>query len=170
MARMSKMSKTIPAMSFAITIITLLVATLYDIGFNIYIDIYIQRATAQGQEVEDESTSTNQTTTVEGDNIIQLSVTEEKEVYRWSNNEGINPTLRFIANKNNTVQIQNPTDEEHEMIIESLQDKELVSSEGIDPAGSGQLSFKPNMTGTFEYHCEYHPDTMKGIIEVVMNR
>jgi plastocyanin len=28
------------------------------------------------------------------------------------------------------------------------------------------VSFTPNMTGTLEYHCEYHPDTMKGTILV----
>ena len=58
--------------------------------------------------------------TQEEDNPIQLGVVEQQEVYRWSDNSGsINPTLKLIVNANNIVQIQNPTDEEHEMIIGS---------------------------------------------------
>lgn len=100
-------------------------------------------------------------------NTIQLGVTEQQEVYRWSDNNGtINPTLKFILNRDNTVQIQNPTDEEHEMIIESQQGNELATSGDIEPNDSGELSFRPNMTGTLQYHCEYHPTTMLGTIEV----
>jgi hypothetical protein len=101
-------------------------------------------------------------------NTIQLGVTEQQEeVYRWSENNGtINPTLNFIVNRDNIVQIQNPTDEEHEMIVESQQGNELATSEDIEPNSSGELSFRPNMTGTLQYHCEYHPTTMTGTIEV----
>jgi hypothetical protein len=99
--------------------------------------------------------------------IIQLDVEEQQEVYRWSDNGGaINPTLKFIVNTDNIVQIQNPTDEEHEMIIESQPGNELATSGDIEPSGSGELSFRPNMTGTFQYHCEYHPATMKGPVEI----
>lgn len=101
-------------------------------------------------------------------NVIQLGVTEQREVYRWSDNSTgtSNPTLRFIVNRDNIVQIQNPTDLEHEMIIESQQGNELATSGDIEPNSSGELLFRPNMTGTFQYHCEYHPTTMKGTIEV----
>jgi plastocyanin len=100
-------------------------------------------------------------------NTIQLGVTEQQEIYRWSDNNGtINPTLKFIVNRDNTVQIQNPTDDEHEMIVESPQGNELASSGDIEPNDSGELSFRPNMTGTLQYHCEYHPTTMVGTIEV----
>jgi plastocyanin len=101
------------------------------------------------------------------DNTIQLGVVEQQEVYRWSDNSGaINPTLKFIVDTDNIVQIQNPTDEEHEMIIESQPDNELATSVDIEPNGSGELSFRPNITGTFQYHCEYHPATMKGLVEI----
>jgi hypothetical protein len=109
------------------------------------------------------------TATQEDDsNIIQLGVTEQQEeVYRWSNDSGaINPTLKFIVNTDNIVQIQNPTDEEHEMIVESQPGNEPTTSGDIEPDSSGELSFGPNMTGTLQYHCEYHPNTMRGIIEV----
>ena len=107
------------------------------------------------------------TATQEENNIIQLGVVEQQEVYRWSDDNGTtNPTLRLIVNADNIVQIQNPTDEEHEMIIESQQGNELATSGDIEPNSSGELSFRPNMTGTFQYHCEYHPATMRGMIEV----
>jgi plastocyanin len=105
--------------------------------------------------------------TQEENNIIQLGVVEQQEVYRWSDDNGTtNPTLKLIVNADNIVQIQNPTDEEHEMIIESQQGNELTTSGDIEPNSSGELSFRPNMTGTFLYHCEYHPATMRGMIEV----
>ena len=77
----------------------------------------------------------------EDSNVIQLGVTEQQEeVYRWSNDSGaINPTLKFIVNTDNIVQIQNLTDEEHEMIVESQPGNELVTSGDIEPNGSGEL-------------------------------
>ena len=61
------------------------------------------------------------------------------------------------------VLILNPTNEKHEMIIES-KGNEVASSGDIARSSSGQLFFTPNMTETFEYYCKYHPDTMKGIV------
>jgi plastocyanin len=88
-------------------------------------------------------------------------------MYRWSNDSGaINPTLKLIFNTDNIVQIQNSTDEEHEMVVESQPGNEFATSGDIEPNSSGELSFRPNMTGTFQYHCEYHPTTMRGMIEV----
>jgi hypothetical protein len=101
-------------------------------------------------------------------NVIKMSAKEVDEVYRWSTSDGINPTLKMAANSNNVVQIDNPTDTKHELVIEQ-DDKELASSGDIGPDSSGQLTFKPTTTGIFEYHCEYHPDTMKGTIQVTAN-
>jgi cupredoxin-like protein len=99
-------------------------------------------------------------------NVIKMSAKEVDDVYRWSTSDGINPTLKLVSNTNNTIQIQNPTDEKHELVIESG-DTEVASSGDIAPDSSGQLTFKPTMNGTFEYHCEYHPDTMKGTIQLI---
>jgi len=97
--------------------------------------------------------------------VAKISAKEVDAVYRWSNDDGLNPTLKLMANTNNIVQIDNPTDTKHELVIES-NGAELASSGDIAPDTSGQLHFKPNMTGTLGYHCEYHPDTMKGVITV----
>jgi len=102
-------------------------------------------------------------------NAIQLSTKEESPgVYRWIgiNTGTVNPTLKVSANTNSTIKIQNPTDTKHELIIDTGADV-LPSSDDINPDSSGQLSFKPTTTGTFTYHCAYHPFTMKGTIQVV---
>ena len=123
--------------------------------------ISIQPTHAQIQGLVENQTGTSQNMT----KTIQISASEEDEVYRWSNIQGTNPTLNFLTNANNTVLIFNPTNEKHEMIIGS-KGKEVASSGDIARSSSGQLFFAPNATGTFEYHCEYHPDTMKGTILV----
>jgi heme/copper-type cytochrome/quinol oxidase subunit 2 len=111
----------------------------------------------------------NSSSTASSSNPIQVSTKEESRgVYRWiSSNAGtVNPTLKVPANTNNIIKIQNPTDTKHELIIDTGADV-LPSSDDINPDSSGQLSFKPTMTGTFTYHCAYHPFTMKGTIQVV---
>ncbi len=113
------------------------------------------------------SKGTNQTGSTGGNqtNTIKMSAEEIDSIDRWTTDAGINPSLTLIANTNNTIEIENPTDEKHELVIESG-DMEVATSGDIEPESSGMLTFKPTMTGSFEYHCEYHPDTMKGTIEV----
>ena len=103
-------------------------------------------------------------------NAIQLSVKLDNSVnppFKWVNttNGVTNPTLNFKTNTMQTIQIQNPTDFKHQFIIDQ-NGKQLATSGDIAPGSSGQVSFKPTMTGTFGYHCLYHPTTMKGIIQV----
>ncbi len=136
------------------------------------------KMTATGNEMKDtdeggsaasnqtNATGSNATTTTTTAASIKMSAQEIDETYRWSTSDGgVNPTLKMTANVDNTVQIANPTDEKHELVIES-NGKELTSSGDIAPDGSGQLTFKPLAAGTYAYHCEYHPDTMKGTIKV----
>ncbi len=148
------------------------IVVMYGIGFIFYEHVHFtQTADAQGQEIAQNSATTGKAILLtDGNNIndsnaIKLNVKEENGVYTLFNDEGINPTLRFIVNANNTVVIQNPTEKMHKIIIVS-NGTELATSGDIRAASQGQLSFKPNMTGTFPYHCEYHPDTMKGVAEV----
>jgi hypothetical protein len=97
---------------------------------------------------------------------IQLSAKEASGGYRWINatNGAINPTMNFTVNTNKTIQMQNPTDTKHQLII-GVNGKQLTSGD-IASGSSGLLSFKPGVTGVFQYHCLYHPTTMKGIIQV----
>ena len=130
---------------------------------------------AEGKKGDISSVSTSKTQALgttassSSSNTIQLSVKEQSEgVYRWISSNGgtVNPTLKVSANTNNIINIQNTTDTKHELIIDTGADV-LPSSDDIKPDGSGQLSFKPTMNGTFTYHCAYHPFTMKGTIQVV---
>jgi hypothetical protein len=109
------------------------------------------------------SIGTNPTQTI---HKIDLSATEEDEIYRWSGSDGINPTLTILANTENEIQIKNPTDVKHEFVIES-NGKEVAASGDISAEGSGKLTITPSVAGTWEYHCEYHPTTMKGTIRIV---
>src|SRR5438128_3979269 len=97
---------------------------------------------------------------------IQLSAKEASGGYRWINatNGAINPTMNFVVNTNKTIQLQNPTDTKHQLIID-VSGKQLTSGD-IASGSSGLLSFKPGVAGVFQYHCLYHPTTMKGIIQV----
>ncbi|MGB6674369.1 MAG: hypothetical protein WBE34_18220 [Candidatus Nitrosopolaris sp.] len=97
---------------------------------------------------------------------IQLSAKEASGGYRWINatNGAINPTMNFAVNTNKTIQMQNPTDTKHQLIID-VNGKQLTSGD-IASGSSGLLSIKPGVTGVFQYHCLYRPTTMKGIIQV----
>ena len=100
---------------------------------------------------------------------IQLSAKELPSGYRWVNtaNGVINPTMNFNVGTSKTIQLQNPTDAIHQLVIDDPNGNQLATSGNIASGSSSQLSFKPDMTGIFGYHCIYHPTTMKGIIQVV---
>ncbi|MGC2427762.1 MAG: cupredoxin domain-containing protein [Nitrososphaeraceae archaeon] len=151
----------------------LISALLFGMISNLFGYSHIQLVpTAVAEGKENAITTTTNTTTSPSktiNNAIQLSVKEVTSgVYRWINgsNGADNPTLKAFTNTNNVIKIQNPTDTKHELIIDTGADV-LPSTDDIAPNGSGQLSFNPNMVGTFTYHCAYHPYTMKGTIEVV---
>jgi hypothetical protein len=100
---------------------------------------------------------------------IQLSAKELPSGYRWVNtaNEVINPTMNFNIGTSQTIQLQNPTDAIHQLVIDDPNGNQLATSGNIASGSSSQLSFKPSTTGVLEYHCLYHPTTMKGNIHIV---
>jgi plastocyanin len=123
------------------------------------------KKSSSGNTTSSASTSTSVSTN--NNNSIALNALELKnETYRWQNtSQGINPTLHLIAHTDYTIKIKNPTDTKHELIIGS-NGTELATSKSINPGKNRNFVFNANSTGIFEYHCEYHPDTMKGIIEI----
>jgi hypothetical protein len=120
----------------------------------------------------DNNTTTTPTTITLTDNAVQVNATEIKG-YKWQINGQFNPDLRMLANTAYTFTVQNPTDSTHNLIIADSQGKDLATSGDIQPGGgSGILNFKTNMTSSgggnmLGYHCEYHPDLMKGAIQIV---
>lgn len=89
---------------------------------------------------------------------------------RWTDTSGAeNPTLDLVANNEYTVKISNPTDEEHELIIDSNADgktSEIAKSGDIEAGDSVEFKFRTEDAGALGYHCEYHPDMMNGTITV----
>ena len=120
----------------------------------------------------DNNTTTTPTTITLSENVVQVNATEIKG-YKWQINGQFNPDLRMLANTAYTFTVQNPTDSTHNLIIADSQGKDLATSGDIQPGGgSGILNFKTNMTSSgggnmLGYHCEYHPDLMKGAIQIV---
>ena len=128
----------------------------------------VQSISAKKSSSDDKASSTSTDTSASNSSSsIALNALELKnETYRWQNtSEAINPTLHLIANTDYLIKIKNPTDTKHELIIGS-NGTELAKSNEIEPDKNGKFTFNANSTGTLEYHCEYHPDTMKGIIEI----
>ena len=71
-----------------------------------------------------------------GNNTIILNAAEVSEKqYRWVDNSGAeNPTLNLAANDEYTIKISNPTDEEHQLIIDSQdggKNSEIAKSDEI---------------------------------------
>jgi len=138
------------------------------IGMSYSSHYLVQSISAKKSSSEDKASSTSTDASVSNSSSsIALNALELKnETYRWQNtSEAINPTLHLIANTDYLIKIKNPTDTKHELIIGS-NGTELAKSNEIEPDKNGKFTFNANSTGTLEYHCEYHPDTMKGTIEI----
>jgi plastocyanin len=94
----------------------------------------------------------------------------EKETYRWVDSTGTeNPHLNINSNTEYTIKIDNPTDEEHELIIDSESDGNISAvAEGpeVEPGANAEFKFMSNQVGELGYHCKYHPDQMNGTITV----
>ena len=138
------------------------------IGMNYSSHYLVQSVSAKKSSSDDKasSTSTDASDSNSSSSIALNALELKNETYRWQNtSEAINPTLHLIANTDYLIKIKNPTDTKHELIIGS-NGTELAKSNEIEPDKNGKFTFNANSTGTLEYHCEYHPDTMKGIIEI----
>lgn len=123
--------------------------------------------TASGAANATTATMTNGTTTGGEPPMIKMMPMEVNGTYRWAINHTINPTITLVANVNNTITVDNPTDEVHELVIAMAQGGGEVASTGdIQPNGHGELSIMPNATESLQYHCQYHPQTMLGTIRI----
>jgi len=121
-----------------------------------------------GQGDNNNDTATSNANSLTGNNTIVLNPSEVNGTYRWVNNSGgINPTLDITMGNEYQIKINNPTDEEHELIIENTENSKVASSEEIKPGKNTEFKLKANETGELNYYCEYHPETMKGIIKII---
>lgn len=121
-----------------------------------------------GQGDNNNDTATSNANSLTGNNTIVLNPSEVNGTYRRVNNSGgINPTLDITMGNEYQIKINNPTDEEHELIIENTENSKVASSEEIKPGKNTEFKLKANETGELNYYCEYHPETMKGIIKII---
>ena len=151
------------------TLISFVMISILLVGMTYSSQFLVQSTSAKKSSPDKISgtASTSNAVTNNNNTAIALNALELKnETYRWQNTtQGINPTLHLIAHTDYVIKIKNPTDAKHELIIGS-NGTELAKSNGINPGKNKNFVFNANTTGVFEYHCEYHPDTMKGIIEI----
>ena len=153
------------------TVVSYLIISILLVGIGIgYSSLYIHSISAKksssGKTTSSASTTASSVSSNNNTSIAMNALELKNETYRWQNtSKQINPTLHLIANTDYTFKIKNPTDTKHELIIGS-NGTELATSKDITQGKSKSFVFSPNSTGIFEYHCEYHPDTMKGIIEI----
>ena len=124
------------------------------------------------QEQEQNQTQTNQTS-------IELTGKLIGTTYRWvDSSNSINPTIIVTSGVNNQIIIKSLKNDsqEHAFIIEgttSSGDKEeLVISDTVHDGSSIIVDFYPldlqeyKNYESFDYYCEYHPETMKGNIQI----
>jgi heme/copper-type cytochrome/quinol oxidase subunit 2 len=171
------MKSSISNLQTIILISVLSVILLFGVVSGFYNEYYVQTADAKKGRHESKATTDSavsplaqqqqQQPIIPG--AIQLSAKELPSGYRWINttNGVINPTMNFNVGTTNTIQLQNPTDSKHQLVIDDSNGNQFATSGDIVFGRSSQFSFKPVSAGTFEYHCIYHPTTMKGTIQVM---
>ena len=153
---------------------TLFVALLILSGMSMMLPFQLVAGQTIGEENDTEASDSgtgSDFSSVSENNTITLNATEVgEEQYRWTDSSGAeNPTLNLVANNEYTVKISNPTDEEHELIVDSKIDgktSEVAKSGDIEPGDIVEFKFKAEEAVGLGYHCEYHPDIMKGTITV----
>ena len=152
------------------TLTSCLIISILLVGIGYSSTLYVHSISAK-KSSSDKTTALSSTTssvfTNNNKTSVALNALELKNgTYRWQNtSQQINPTLHLIAHTDYLIKIKNPTDSKHELIIGS-NGTEIAKSNSINPGKNKDFVFNANTTGVFEYHCEYHPDTMKGIIEI----
>jgi plastocyanin len=118
---------------------------------------------------EDETAEVGEDETAEG-SADETAEGSADEMYRWVDSTGAeNPDLNIISNTEYTIKIDNPTDEEHELIIdsESAGNTSAIAESGdIEPGKNVEFKFKAEQVGELAYHCKYHPEMMNGTINV----
>ena len=124
---------------------------------------------------QDQEATTNGTS-------IELTGKLIDNTYRWVDSSNtINPTLKITSSTtaDNKIIVKSLQDdsEEHEVIIEGISSdgkkEEIIVSDEVQGGSSDIINFnladlQEDDYQSFEYYCEYHPDTMRGKIAILM--
>jgi hypothetical protein len=140
----------------------------YILMAGIFIILSCGASQTMGQLDDNHHAATLDDNSVQGNNTIILNPSEINGTYRWVNSSGgVNPTLDITKGNEYQIKINNPTDEEHELIIDNQKKSKVGGSDHIEPGKNTEFEFKTMNAGELNYYCEYHPETMRGIIKVI---
>jgi plastocyanin len=140
----------------------------YILMAGIFIILSCGVSQTMGQLDDNNHAATLDDNSVQGNNTIILNPSEINGTYRWVNSSGgVNPTLDITKGNEYQIKINNPTDEEHELIIDNEKKSKVGASDHIEPGKNTEFEFKTMNAGELNYYCEYHPETMRGIIKVI---
>jgi plastocyanin len=140
----------------------------YILMAGIFIILSCGASQTMGQLDDNNHAATLDDNSVQGNNTIILNPSEINGTYRWVNSSGgVNPTLDITKGNEYQIKINNPTDEEHELIIDNQKNSKVGGSDHIEPGKNTEFEFKTMNAGELNYYCEYHPETMRGIIKVI---
>jgi plastocyanin len=127
--------------------------------------IFASKSTSE-KTTDSSSASESAADNQDSNSIVMNALELTNGTYRWENaSHGINPTLHLVPGTDYNIKIDNPTDSKHELIV-GTNGTEIAGSKSVKAGKNTEFIFNANSSGILEYHCEYHPDTMKGIIEI----
>ncbi|MFC4437631.1 MULTISPECIES: cupredoxin domain-containing protein [Natrialbaceae] len=116
---------------------------------------------ATAQETEDEDDETERLPIVLGARAAYWYGVAPEEI------EGEeNPTLDLEDGEEYELVWINLDDVEHELVLESEDGEELAVSEETETAGEAVSMTVEASEEVAEYYCEYHPDSMRGDVEL----
>ena len=101
-------------------------------------------------------------------NIVDLKVAERNNNFVWTSVNGqVNPTLNLKSGTDYTIQVESMDNNiTHQLIIQNESGKQLTKSDEISNGQTDDFTFTFKDIGKYQYHCEYHPETMHGNIVV----
>jgi hypothetical protein len=153
------------------TIAIIVVATIFILFVNTESNFLNTYAQEEQQKQQNEETSNPS---------IELTAKLVNNEYRWvGSNNSTNPILNITSGVDNQIAIKSVKGDavEHELRIEGIsadgdeEGDELAKSDEIEDGSSTTVNFNtsdfdPGDYQSIEYYCEYHPDTMRGKIQI----
>jgi plastocyanin len=103
------------------------------------------------------------------ENIVDLKVSERNGNFVWTSMNGkVNPDLDLKSGTRYTFQLESMDNNNiaHQLIIQTESGKQLTKSDVISNDKTDDFSFTFSDKGKYQYHCQYHPNTMHGNIIV----
>ncbi len=102
------------------------------------------------------------------ENIVDLKVSERNNNFVWTSVNGqVNPTLNLKSGTDYTIQVESMDNNiTHQLIIQNESGKQLTKSDEISNGRTDDFTFTFRDIGKYQYHCQYHPETMHGNLVV----